>query len=281
MAVNVIKVLGKVYCALEFVVALLITTLIVSLRVTEPIQDRTEYLDVWEVGLIGLAWIFFISLPVLLIYLISFFRAITLRTARQKAMMAIHVLNVALWGVFYLALPKSTPCSAAEMESHYLSHHDEIHRLIAYTKQCLNDSTAITYEFRNGQVQEISADSFGGQWDFCIDNKDSVLLVAGITPEQFDTINAMMRKAGIIGININRNGYNRESRLIYRYYGSTSYQYVIDHDTVQQVDTTAAPLVSMQTIVFNDSVYFQCLGGMVCHHFPDHDQYLKKTTRSN
>ena len=281
MAVNVIKALGKVYCALEFVVALLITTLIVGLRVTEPIQDRTEYLDVWEVGLIGLAWIFFISLPVLFIYLISFFRAITLRTIRQKAMMAIHVLNVALWVVFYLALPKSNPCTVAEMESHYLSHHDEIHRLIAYTKECLNDSTAITYEFRNGQVQEISADSFGGQWDFCMDDKDSVLLVAGITPEQFDTINAMMKRAGIIGININRKGYNRESRLIYRYYGSTSYQYVIDHDTVQQVDTTAAPLVSMQNIAFNDSVHFQCFGGMVCHYFPDYDQYLNKTTRSN
>jgi len=224
---SISKILVRAYCVLEFVAALLVTALVIGMRVADPIHDRAEYLDYWEMGLIGLAWMFFISLPVILIYLISLVRAIPMHTLRQKAMIAIHVLNVALWVVFYLALPKTEPCTAAEMERHYISHQDQIHSLIAYTKSCLNDSTAIHYEIKHGGDTALSADNFGGQWNVYLDDKDSVLLITGITHAQFDTITAMMKKAGVTGLDINRGGYNRKSSLVYRYYGSTSYEYVI------------------------------------------------------
>ena len=102
------------------------------------------------------------------------------------------------------------------------------------------------------------------------------MLIAGITSAQLDTIDALIKKAGVTGIGINRNGFNHKSRLLYRYYGTTSYEYVINHDTAQQVDTIGGPLGDLQSIAYNDSVYFQSLGGFVCHHFPDRDQYLNK-----
>ena len=272
-------ILVKAYCVLEFVVALLITGLVIVMRVTNSIHDRAEYLDYWEMVLIGLAWMFFISLPVILIYLNSFARAITMRNIRQKAMMGLHVLNVALWVVFYLALPKTEPCTAAEMERHYISHQDQIHSLIAYTKSFLNDSTALHYEIKHGGDTALSADNFGGQWNFYPDDKDSVLLITGITHAQFDTITAMMKEAGVTGLDINRGGYNRKSSLVYRYYGSTSYEYVINHDLTQQVDTTGGPLGDLQDIAYNDSIHFQSLGGLVWHSFPDHNQYNKRRQR--
>ena len=139
-------ILGKAYNALEFVVVIATMIYIVAMRFGDVTHDRIEYLDRWEYAIIGLAWLFFIGLPIILIYLISLVRAIPLRNTRQKTMMALHVLNVGLWGIFYLALPKSEPCTAAQMEAHYLSHHDEIHDLIAYTKSCLDDSTTIDYQ---------------------------------------------------------------------------------------------------------------------------------------
>ena len=271
---NIRKIVVKVYCIVEFVAALLITALVMGVRFGDSIHDRAEYLDNWEMGLIGLAWLFFISLPVLFIYLTSFVRAIPLRTLRQKAMIAIHVLNIALWLILYLALPKTEPCTAAEMESHYLAHQGEIHSLITYTKDCLRDSTAIRYEIRHDGDTMLSADNFGGHWSF-YDDKDSVLLITGITHAQFDTINAMMKKAGVTGIDINRNGYSHQSRLIYRSYGSSNYHYVINHDLSQQVDTTGGLLGSLQNIIYNDSICFQSVGGLVWHNFPDLDQYLK------
>lgn len=276
---NISKILVRAYCVLEFIAALLVAALVIGMRVADPIHDRAEYLDYWEMGLIGLAWMFFISLPVILIYLISLVRAIPLRTLRQKAMLAIHVLNVALWVAFYLVLPRTEPCTAAEMERHYISHQDQIHDLIAYTKSCLNDSTALHYEIKHGGDTALSADNFGGQWNFYLDDKDSVLLITGITHAQFDTITAMMKEAGVTGLNINRGGYNRKSSLVYRYYGATSYEYVINHDLSQQVDTTGGPLGDLQDIAYNDSIHFQSLGGLVWHGFPDHNQYNKRRQR--
>ena len=273
-------ILVKAYCVLEFVVALLITGLVIVMRVTNSIHDRAEYLDYWEMVLIGLAWMFFISLPVILIYLNSFARAIPMRNIRQKAMMGLHVLNVALWVVFYLALPKTEPCTAAEMERHYISHQDQIHSLIAYTKSCLNDSTAIHYEIKYGGDTTLWADNYGGQWNVYLDDKDSVLLLTGVTYAQFDTITAMMKKAGVTGLDINRGGYNHQSRVIYRYYGSTCYEYFINHDLSQQVDNTGGPLGDLQNIAYNDSILFLSLGGYVRHGFPDRDQYLKKRQKA-
>ena len=60
---SISKILVRAYCVLEFVAALLVTALVIGMRVADPIHDRAEYLDYWEMGLIGLAWMFFISLP--------------------------------------------------------------------------------------------------------------------------------------------------------------------------------------------------------------------------
>ena len=276
-------ILGKGYNALEFVVVIATMIYIVAIRFGDVTRDRIEYLDRWEYVIIGLAWLFFISLPIILIYLISFARAIPLRNIRQKAMMALHVLNVVLWLAFYLALPKSEPCTAASMEAHYLSHHDEIHDLIAYTKSCLNDSTTIDYQAEGETIDQLQVCDARGCWHDMMNNqsmRDLTLSCVGITPAQFDTINAKMRQAGVIGFEINRNGREPQSYVTFRRYGTTLYQYVIIHDPSQYIDTHGAPLDVQYDITYNDSILFQSAGNLVWNRFPDRDQYLKKKTPS-
>jgi len=276
--------LGKAYNALEFVVVIATMIYIVEMRFGDVTHDRIEYLDRWEYVIIGLAWLFFIGLPIILIYLISFARAIPLRNNRQKTMMTLHALNVGMWVAFYLALPKSEPCTVASMESHYLSHHDEIHDLIAYTKSCLDDSTTIYYQAEGETIDRLLVCCPRGCWHDMMNNqsmRDLMLSSVGITPAQFDTINAKMRQAGVIGLEINRNGREHQSYVKFRRYGTTLYQYVIIHDPSQHIDTHCAPLDVQYDITYNDSILFQSLGGLVWHRFPDRDQYLNKKQKAS
>ena len=276
-------ILGKAYSTLEFVVVIATMVYVVAIRYGDVTRDRIEYLDRWEYVIIGLTWLFFIGLPIILIYLISFARAIPLRNVRQKVMMALHVLNVALWVAFYLALPKSEPCTAAQMEAHYLSHHDEIHDLIAYTKSCLDDSTTIDYQAEGKTIDQLQVCDASGCWHDMMYNlsmKYLTLSSVGITPTQFDTIDAKMRQAGVIGFEISRNGMEHQSYITFRRYGNTLYKFVIIHDPIQYVDTHGAPLNVQYDISYNDSILFQSSGNLVWHRFPDRDQYLKKRQKA-
>ena len=81
-------------------------------------------------GLLGAAFLFFVSIPIFLIYLVSFFRSLPFRSIWQKVILCGHGVNIALWLLLYFLLPKATPFTIAEMEQHYLSHQAEIHDLI-------------------------------------------------------------------------------------------------------------------------------------------------------
>ena len=276
-------ILGKAFSALEFVVVIATMIYILEMRFGDVVHDRIEYLDRWEYVIIGLAWLFFIGLPIILIYLISFARATPLRNNRQKTMMALHALNVGLWVIFYLALPKSEPCTAAQMEAHYLSNHDEIHDLIAYTKSCLDDSTTIDYQAEGETIDQLQVCDASGCWHDMMNNqrmRDLTLSSVGITPAQFDTINAKMRQAGVIGFEINRNGREHQSYVTFRRYGTTLYKFVIIHNPSQYDDTHGAPLDVQYDITYNDSILFQSAGNLVWHRFPDREEYIKKKTPS-
>ena len=175
----------------------------------------------------------------------------------------------------YFLLPKATPCTIAEMEQHYLSHQAEIHDLVAYTKNCLNYSSRINYEIQGDKIKTLCVDDY--QWGYQRMNepseRDFILRIVGITPAEFDTINAKMKKAGIIGIDINRNGDKHQSNLTYRTYGGTDYLYTINHDPSQSSDKYGAPLDTSCSFAYNDTIYFSSFSGLIWRTFPDIDQY--------
>ncbi len=276
------KNLSEVYRYLEILVALLVTITILYVRMDSKLYDRASYIDLWSWVILGMAFVFFISLPILLIYLVSFFRAIPFHTIWQKSILAIHLLNIALWLVLYLILPKPLPCNATIMEQHYLSHQQEIHDLIAYTKGCLNDFTQIHYETRGGDVTELFIDRFSSTWSYDYmrtpSDVDSILFKVGITSTEFDTIKTKMEKAGLIGININRNGFDTYSYLTYRWYGETKYLYGINHHPEQKDDVD----LSFDCITYNDSIKFMIPHGFGGGHgFEDSEKFLKNHPAKN
>ena len=272
------KILGISYRIFELIVVLYVTVLIFAVRYSLNItHDRVEYTDTWEMVLIAMAWLFFVSVPLLIVYIISFFRSLWFRTILHKIIFGGHILNIVLWFLFYFMLPKAEPITAAMMENHYLSHQHEMRDLIEYTRSCLEDSTGIVFEMRNGELLVSNVYPLWEAGDDIWDNenesqRDSVLSSVGITKVEFDTIQTKMKAAGVIGINTQRKGYMPESYLSYAWYGSTNYVYVLNDSKVEDKEFNG----EYDKMWLNDSVSFVNMRNMTGHTFPDRDEFIKK-----
>ena len=74
------RVFAIAYHVLEVAVLLFFNVLILHVRFNGEVYDRADYLDLWEMGLVAAAFLFFVSIPIILIYLVSFLRSLPLRT---------------------------------------------------------------------------------------------------------------------------------------------------------------------------------------------------------
>jgi hypothetical protein len=268
------KIFGTSYRIFELIVVLLVTVLVVTIGL-EKYYDRVDYTDAWEMYLIALTWLFFVSLPLLIVYIVSFFRSLTFRTILHKIIFGGHILNIALWFLFYFMLPKPEPITAAMMEKNYLNHEPEMRDLINYTRSCLEDSTGIDFQMRNGEIVELNVNRLweaGAFWDKESKSQlDSVIISVGITPAEFDTIQAKMTSAGVIGIKTFRKGYMTESCLSYAWYGSSNYVYELHDSKVESKEYRG-----YDELWLNDSVSFVNMRNMTGHTFPDRDEFIKK-----
>ncbi len=268
------KILGISYRIFELIVVLLVTVLVVTIGL-EKYYDRVDYTDAWEMYLIALTWLFFVSLPLLIVYIVSFFRSLTFRTILHKIIFGGHILNIALWFLFYFMLPKPEPITAAMMEKNYLNHEPEMRDLINYTRSCLEDSTGIDFQMRNGEIVELNVNRLweaGAFWDKESKSQlDSVIISVGITPAEFDTIQAKMTSAGVIGIKTFRKGYMTESCLSYAWYGSSNYVYELHDSKVESKEYRG-----YDELWLNDSVSFVNMDNLTGHTFPDRDEFIKK-----
>lgn len=272
------KILGISYRIFELIVVLSVTVLVFAVRFSLNItHDRVEYTDTWEMVLIAMAWLFFVSVPLLIVYIVSFFRSLWFRTILHKIIFGGHILNIVLWFLFYFMLPKAEPITAAMMENHYLSHQHEMRDLVEYTRNCLKDSTGIVFEMRNGELLVSNVYPLWEAGDDIWDNenesqRDSVLGSVGITKVEFDTIQTKMKAAEVIGINTQRKGYMPESYLSYAWYGSTNYVYVLNDSKVEDKEFSG----EYDKLWLNDSVSFVNMRNMTGHTFPDRDEFIKK-----
>ena len=92
-------------------------------------HDNAEMVGLLSPLMVALVLMWFISLPLLIIYVASFFCSIPPSSIYKKAVLLLHILNVALWFLFYFLLPKPAPCDAALMVNHFKTHHDNMYDL--------------------------------------------------------------------------------------------------------------------------------------------------------
>ena len=270
------------YRVIEVFLILSITAGIVSMGLSS--HDSAEMIGMLMTNIAALLWLWFISLPLFLIVFISFLRcSLPPLSLYKKVVLLLHLLNVVLWFVFYVILPKPEPCDAALMENHYKKHHDDMYDLIRYVRSSLDDSCSIVLQYRDDEVQKFTIAN-NIERKTCTDIKDKqklekFLQTAGLSMQELAVIQEKMHKAGIIGIDIEKNPISRwmtaKSELQFRWFGSNIYQYAL-YDCPLTEKERDEVLRLHQFILFNDSVVFEAYGdyfGM--RGFPDKDKFQK------
>ena len=276
--------LGYSYRAIEILLILSVTIGILAIGIDS--HDSAEMGGLLSPFIVAIVWMWFISLPLFVIYIASFIRSIPPVSIYKKIVLSLHVLNVALWVVFYILLPKPNPCDAALMEEHYRNHHADMYDLVKYVRNSLDDSCSIVLQYRDDKVLEFTIRN-KRDYKECVEieneNKlDTILHSVGLSMQKLKEIQSKMHKAGVIGIEINKNPkfqWMEKSILLFRWYGVNRYQYALyDHPMTEEERDDVLRL--HQHILYNDSVVFESYGGYPGGRgFPDKDEFENRRGR--
>ena len=274
------------YRAIEILLILSVTIGILAIGINS--HDSAEMGGLLNSCIVAIVWLWFISLPLLIIYIASFIRSIPPVSIYKKIVLSLHILNVALWGFFYIFLPKPNPCDAALMEEHYRNHHADMYDLVKYVRNSLDDSCSIVLQYRDDKVLEFTIRN-KRDYKECVEieneNKlDTILHSVGLSMQKLKEIQSKMHKAGVIGIEINKNPkfqWMEKSILLFRWYGVNRYQYALyDHPMTENEKDEVLRL--HQFILYNDSVVFESYGGYPGGRgFPDKDEFENRMGRPN
>lgn len=274
------------YRAIEILLILSVTIGILAIGINS--HDSAEMGGLLSPCIVAFAWMWFITLPLFIIYIASFIRSIPLVSIYKKIVLSLHVLNVALWVVFYILLPKPNPCDAALMEEHYRNHHADMYDLVRDVRNSLDDSCSIVLHYRNDEVVEFK---IGNNRDCkeCVEIEDehkldTILHSVGLSMQKLKEIQSKMHKTGIIGIEINKNPkfqWEEKSILLFRWYGVNRYQYAMyDHPMTENERDDVLRL--HQFILYNDSVVFESYGGYPGGRgFPDKEKFENRRDSSD
>lgn len=278
--------LSYLYRAIEILLILSVTIGILAIGIN--CHDNAEMGNLLNSCIVAIVWLWFISLPLLIIYIASFIRSIPPVSIYKKIVLSLHILNVALWGIFYIFLPKPNPCDAALMEEHYRNHHADMYDLVKYARNSLDDSCSIVLNYRNDEVVEFKIEN-NRDCKECVEIEDehkldTILHSVGLSMQKLKEIQSKMHKAGVIGIEINKNPkfeLEEKSILLFRWYGVNRYQYALYYHPMTENERDNV-LRLHQFILYNDSVVFESYGGFPGGRgFPDKDEFENRMGRPN
>ena len=266
------------YRVIEILLILSVTVGILSIGLSS--HDNAEMGGLLSPCIVAFAWMWFISLPLFVIYVASFIRSIPPVSIYKKIVLSLHILNVALWFIFYIFLPKPNPCDAALMEEHYRNHHADMYDLVKYVRNSLDDSCSIVLQYRDDKVLEFTIRN-KRDYKECKEIEDeykldTILHSVGLSMQKLKEIQSKMHKAGIIGVEIYKNPkfqWEEKSILLFRWYGVNRYQYAL-YDRPMTENERDDVLRLHQFILYNDSVVFESYGGYPgVRGFPDKDEF--------
>ena len=278
--------LGYSYRAIEILLILSVTIGVLAIGISS--HDNAEMGGLLNSWIVAILWLWFISLPLFAIYIASFIRSIPPVSIYKEIVLSLHILNVALWFIFYIFLPKPNPCDAALMEEHYRNHHADMYDLVRYVRNSLDDSCSIVLQYRDDKLLEFTIRNkrdYKECKEIQNENKlDTILHSVGLSMQKLKEIQSKMHKAGIVGIEINKRPkfhWMENSILLFRWYGVNRYQYALyDHPMTENERDDVLRL--HQFILYNDSVVFESYGGYPGGRgFPDKDEFENRMGRPN
>lgn len=246
------KFLNKLLRLIEILIIIAVTVIIAKIVIAS--ENKQEMLHNLQYIFIAFSYVFFIAIPVLLVYIYSIVRCFAGKDNRYNAICRfLHIVNILLLIASYLYKPSVPVIDGKIMAENYEKNKQEIYILIEYIRRNLGDSCEIIYKCKYNKVYGLSVGN-KGQWKHIKDvSKDSLLRFVGLSPEKFDTIIHMMSVANIQGFEIQKE--STCSELLFTWYGDIPYSYQI-YSPFSKTD-----IDEYVENGYNDSVYF-CQDGI-------------------
>ena len=222
-------------CAAVAVVTLYLVVMLIGSTTTN--DDGFVYLYLFFALVV-----FYITIPIIGLWIYSFVKAITRRTKTDKILLWFHVADLLLLGmIVYMCNLPSRNCDAFIMAEYYEGGNGNRMRSIAeHYRRMLPDSSRLVVEFGDDSMPQSSV----------------------LSERDMKRLESELEDCGCIGIDINNYPSSDYSILRFRRIGMGMYSFrLYDHPlTQEQQDSINA---NECLIVYNDSTVFEFGGGVI------------------
>ena len=149
-----------------------------------------------------------VALPVVLLFLIAFVMSCWWKSKWHKRMFGCGLGTLLLLAAYLIFQAPKTRCNPDIMAKHYEKHKTEMEEFCGYMQSVLPDSTDITLEFKWDRPIMFHVTNANGSvfsWDEESRMKrDSLMVMAGLTKDEYDGIRQRLKSMGCIGVEASR-----------------------------------------------------------------------------
>ncbi|MBR4786916.1 MAG: hypothetical protein IK013_03425 [Bacteroidales bacterium] len=224
---------------------------------------------------------FWITLPAVVLSIVFFIMGLRWRDIWQRIAVVWGGLNLLILILYFLVQTPNQRCNPDIMAKHYEEHHTEMEELHQYVQSAIADSCEITLEFNGNKLEMFDVDNQDNYLHYgekeAILHKDSLLLIAGLSQEEYDNICKQLKDMGCIGIEFSQFIPER-LKIRFRRVGWGLYTYTILNRPMSDEEKASA-MNNWVAIPYNDHCWFNFHGGAVGQEsFPEKvkEDFLKK-----
>ena len=221
----------------------------------------------WDdfIGLLLAVYFHWITVPAIVLSIIFFIKGLRWRDKWQRAAVILGGADILLLVLYiFLQAPNQT-CNPDIMAKHYDKHHAEMEELHSYLKSAVADSCSITLEFDGAKpsIFHVSrGDDMLYNWgDDACENKEKLMLGAGLSQDEFEGIRKRLKNMGCIGIKYSQS-ISDKLNIWFRRVGMGLYSYNI-YSRPMTDEEKKDYMFYGEYIPYNDHCVFEYGGGAV------------------
>ena len=234
------------------------------------------------IGFMLAIFCFWITLPAIVFSIVFFIMGLRWRDIWQRIAVVWGGLNLLMLILYFLVQAPNQRCNPDIMAKHYEEHHTEMEELHQYLHSALKDSCEITMEFKGNKLEMFhvrgSDDIYSANWnEEARQHKDSLMLIAGLSQEEYDNICKRLKDMGCIGIEYSQFSPERMT-IWFRRVGMGLYSYTILNRPATDEEKSSV-MEDWLPIPYNDHCFFRYDGGAIgpiSFSKEERDDFLKK-----
>lgn len=257
-----------------------ILELVLLLAISAPIiytvsicSDSETLKDTIQMNIVGYAWLFPISLPLIICVIISFFISLRMKNRYRKIVFGIHIFNISLIPLFLIFLPGVEEPTAKMMSENFKANYKDFMKMIEFSDSIVKHDGYLIYEIKEDSIRNIQF-KYGAE-SISLEGKE--LYEKEGFPFDLSLIDSVIGASKLIGVEV-----GLESDIysfLFRKYGEKKYIYRI-YRSEESVINESKQYDGKNYILYNDTVAFVKYGVFPGNgEFVDYKQFQTEKNR--